>query len=48
MIRWQLTRRIGVELRAENLADARAVTRNQSGSIDLGTPRTLWLALALR
>jgi outer membrane receptor protein involved in Fe transport len=29
-------------LRAENLFDARVVTRNQAGSIDLGTPRTLW------
>ncbi len=29
-------------LRAENLADAAVVTRNSGGSIDLGTPRTLW------
>lgn len=29
-------------LRAENLADATVVTRNQGGSIDLGAPRTLW------
>jgi outer membrane receptor protein involved in Fe transport len=33
---------ISVLLRAENLFDERIVTRNQAGSIDLGTPRTLW------
>jgi outer membrane receptor protein involved in Fe transport len=37
-----LGRGISVLLRAENLFDARIVTRNQAGSIDLGTPRTLW------
>lgn len=31
--------------RAENLFDARVVTRNVAGSIDLGTPRTLWIGL---
>jgi vitamin B12 transporter len=37
-------------LRAENLADAAVVTRNSGGSIDLGTPRTLWagVRVALR
>ncbi|WFL77660.1 TonB-dependent receptor [Altererythrobacter arenosus] len=29
-------------LRGENLTDETIVTRNQGGSIDLGTPRTLW------
>lgn len=29
-------------LRGENLTNATVITRNQSGSIDLGTPRTLW------
>lgn len=29
-------------LRAENLFDETIVTRNQSGSMDLGTPRTVW------
>ncbi len=29
-------------LRGENLFDERIVTRSDSGSIDLGTPRTLW------
>lgn len=31
--------------RAENLFDAEVVTRNAGGSIDLGTPRILWLGL---
>lgn len=34
--------------RAENLLDAAIVTRNQGGSIDLGTPRRLWIGLRLR
>jgi outer membrane receptor protein involved in Fe transport len=29
-------------LRGENLTDATVVTRNSGGSVDLGTPRTLW------
>ncbi|HWU03992.1 MAG TPA: TonB-dependent receptor, partial [Novosphingobium sp.] len=29
-------------LRGENLADVAVQTRNQQGSIDLGTPRTVW------
>ena len=37
-----------LELRAENVADAQTITRNQAGSLDLGVPRTLWLALILR
>lgn len=37
-------------LRAENLTDETIVTRNQNGSIDLGTPRTFWagIRVALR
>jgi outer membrane receptor protein involved in Fe transport len=31
--------------RAENLTDEEIVTRNQSGSIDLGVPRTFWVGL---
>ena len=31
--------------RAENLFDETVVTRNAGGSIDLGTPRTLWVGL---
>ncbi|WP_133366417.1 TonB-dependent receptor [Qipengyuania sediminis] len=39
---WPLAVRLSLVLRAENLTDTRIVTRNQAGSIDLGTPRTLW------
>lgn len=31
--------------RAENLFDAKVITRNVAGSIDLGAPRTLWVGL---
>lgn len=31
--------------RGENLFDERVVTRNAGGSIDLGTPRTLWIGV---
>ncbi|CAN5386212.1 TonB-dependent receptor [soil metagenome] len=31
--------------RAENLFDATVVTRNVAGSMDLGTPRTLWIGI---
>ena len=34
--------------RAENLLDETIVTRNAAGSIDLGTPRTLWIGLRLK
>ncbi len=34
--------------RAENVFDATVVTRNAGGSIDLGTPRTLWIGLRFR
>ncbi len=37
-----LGRDMALVLRAENLADADVVTRNQGGSLDLGAPRTLW------
>jgi iron complex outermembrane receptor protein len=43
VVRIPLTRRIALIGRAENVFDARVVTRNQAGSIDLGTPRTLWI-----
>ncbi|MGF7152192.1 iron complex outermembrane receptor protein [Sphingomonas zeicaulis] len=33
--------------RAENLFDTAVVTRNVAGSIDLGTPRTLWIGIKL-
>ena len=46
--RWRLASRLAVELRAENIGNTRALTRNQAGSIDLGAPRTLWLGLTAR
>ncbi|WP_076068434.1 TonB-dependent receptor plug domain-containing protein [Sphingomonas montana] len=42
-----ITRRVAIVARAENLFDAAVVTRNQAGSIDLGTPRTLWIGIRL-
>lgn len=36
-----------LSIRAENISNARVVTRNNGGSIDLGTPRTLWLGVRL-
>ena len=33
--------------RAENLFDATVVTRNSGGTIDLGTPRTLWVGVRI-
>jgi len=40
-----LAGRLSAILRAENVFDADVITRNQDGSIDLGTPRTLWAGL---
>lgn len=37
-----LTARLSLVLRGENLTGERIVTRNQGGSIDLGTPTTVW------
>jgi outer membrane receptor protein involved in Fe transport len=37
-----------VVLRGENLTDETIVTRNQAGSIDLATPRTIWGGVKLR
>ena len=42
-----LTERFALVLRGENLTDENIITRNQGGSIDLGTPRTLWIGLKL-
>ena len=36
---------VAVIARAENVLDATVVTRNQAGSMDLGTPRTLWIGV---
>jgi iron complex outermembrane receptor protein len=38
---------VALVARAENLFDEAVVTRNAAGSIDLGTPRILWLGLRL-
>lgn len=38
---------VSVVARAENLTDATVVTRNSGGSIDLGTPRTLWIGVRI-
>jgi outer membrane receptor protein involved in Fe transport len=40
-----LARGIALVVRGENLTGETIVTRNQGGSIDLGTPRTLWAGL---
>ncbi|MEP6784418.1 MAG: TonB-dependent receptor [Sphingomonadales bacterium] len=39
---------IAVVARAENLFDETVVTRNAAGSIDLGTPRTLWIGVRIK
>jgi outer membrane receptor protein involved in Fe transport len=36
---------LSIVARAENITDEVIITRNQSGSIDLGVPRTFWLGL---
>lgn len=41
-------RGVSVIARGENLFDERIVTRNAGGSIDLGTPRTLWVGISWR
>jgi iron complex outermembrane receptor protein len=38
-----VSRHLAIVGRAENLFDETVVTRNQSGSIDLGSPCTLWI-----
>lgn len=43
-----VARHVAVVLRGENLFEETVVTRNAAGSIDLGTPRTLWIGLRLR
>lgn len=46
--RLPLTRAVSIVGRAENIFDKAVVTRNVAGSIDLGTPRTLWIGLSIR
>ena len=36
---------VSVVVRAENVFDATVETRNQAGSVDLGTPRTVWVGV---
>ena len=36
---------LSVVLRGENVFDATIVTRNQGGSMDYGTPATVWAGL---
>ncbi len=43
--RLPITHRLALLARAENLFDATVITRNAAGSMDLGTPRTLWIGL---
>jgi outer membrane receptor protein involved in Fe transport len=43
--RLPITHRLALVARAENLFDATVITRNAAGSMDLGTPRTLWIGL---
>lgn len=40
-----LAKDLQLVLRGENLTDTQVITRNQAGSIDLGSPRTLWAGL---
>jgi len=42
---WPLTSSLRLIARAENIFDEEVVTRNAAGSIDLGTPRTLWIGV---
>jgi outer membrane receptor protein involved in Fe transport len=45
---YPLTKRLAVELRAENLADARVETAiSGNGIVERATPRTLWIGLRL-
>ncbi|MFA5964126.1 MAG: TonB-dependent receptor [Sphingomonas sp.] len=45
--RLPITHRLSMVARAENMFDATVVTRNAAGSIDLGTPRRLWIGVRL-
>jgi outer membrane receptor protein involved in Fe transport len=46
---WPLTRQLAIELRAENLTDARVETAiSGNGIVERATPRTLWIGVRLR
>ena len=42
-----VTANLALVLRGENLTDETIITRNQGGSVDLGTPRTIWAGIKL-
>ncbi|MEN2793188.1 TonB-dependent receptor [Sphingomonas oligophenolica] len=46
--RMPIGRHFAIIARAENLFDATIITRNQAGSMDLGTPRTLWIGVRVK
>lgn len=48
VVKVPLGRHIAVVARAENLFDENVITRNAAGSIDLGTPRTLWIGVRIK
>ena len=48
LARLQIGHGISLVARGENLFDEDIVTRNAGGSIDLGTPRTLWIGVTVR
>ena len=43
--RFSLANGVTIVGRAENIFDEKVYTRNSGGSIDLGTPRTLWIGI---
>ncbi|QQV78698.1 TonB-dependent receptor [Sphingomonas aliaeris] len=45
VVRVPVAKHVSLVGRAENLFDETVVTRNQGGSIDLGTPRTVWIGI---
>ncbi|GGE00553.1 TonB-dependent receptor [Polymorphobacter glacialis] len=47
VVRVPVSRRVSIVARAENIFDETVVTRNQGGSIDLGTPRLFWIGIRL-
>jgi outer membrane receptor protein involved in Fe transport len=42
-----LSNRVALVVRGENLTDKTIVTRNQAGSVDIGSPRTVWAGIRL-
>jgi outer membrane cobalamin receptor len=47
VVRVPIIQHVSIVGRAENISNETVVTRNQAGSIDLGTPRTLWIGVRL-